>query len=299
MGLKAFAATVTVVFFGVNAGAAQAQQDFSQVEIETVKLTDTLYMLIGSGGNIGVSAGEDGVYLIDDQYAPLSDKIKAAVAEISDKPVRFVVNTHWHGDHVGGNENFGKAGAVIVAHDNVRVRMEQGIDVPALNRTVAPAAGAALPVVTFNDETTLHLNGESARVIHVAAAHTDGDAFIHWPGANVIHTGDIFFNGIYPFIDAWSGGGIAGMIAAADQILALADDDTKIIPGHGPLADREALRIYRDMLATVADRATAAKTAGKSAEEWVAEKPLADIEADWSGGFLKSDQFAQIVFAGL
>lgn len=278
---------------------AQAQQDFSKVEIETIQLTDTLYMLRGAGGNIGVSAGEDGVYLIDDQYAPLTDKILAAVEAISDKPIRFIINTHWHGDHTGGNENFGTRGVVIMAHDAVRARMEKGQAIPVFGMEVPPAPKDALPVVTYAEGMSLHLNGETARIIHVPPAHTDGDSIIHWPASNVIHAGDVVFNGLYPFVDASSGGETAGMIAAAERILALADDETKIITGHGPLASKADIIRFRDMLAEVRARATAAKDAGKSAEEWAAEKPLADFEADWGGGFLATDVFIGIVFAGL
>lgn len=278
---------------------ARAQQDFSKVEIETIKLTDTLYMLRGAGGNIGVSAGEDGVYLIDDQYAPLTDKILAAVKAISDKPIRFVVNTHWHGDHTGGNENFGKGGAVIMAHDAVRVRMEKGQEMPFFDSAIPPAPKDALPDITYSGTATLYMNGEAARLIHVAPAHTDGDTLIHWPESNVIHVGDTFFNGLYPFVDSWSGGAVDGMIAAVDTVLDLANEKTKIIPGHGPLATKADLVQFREMLVTVRDRATAAKAAGKSAEDWAAEKPLADLEADWAGGFLTTDQFIKSVFAGL
>ncbi|MDO9459175.1 MAG: MBL fold metallo-hydrolase [Alphaproteobacteria bacterium] len=289
------------IALGVTLGTAMltpalAQQDFSKVEITTTKLSDTLYMLMGAGGNIGVSAGADGVYLIDDQYAPLSEKIMAAVKAISDKPVKYVVNTHWHGDHTGGNENFGKAGATIIAHEAVRARMAKGGELAAFKMAVPPAAAGALPVITFDDMIALHQNGETARVIHVDPAHTDGDAIIHWPSANVIHTGDTFVNGVFPFVDTSSGGKLDGIIKSADTVLALADDKTKIIPGHGPLATRADLVRFRAMVVTVRERVTAAKAAGKTAEEWAASKPLADLDADWGKGFLPVDKFTQIVF---
>lgn len=283
-----------------GAGSVSAQQqDFSAVEITTTKLSPTLYMLVGEGGNIGVSAGPDGVYLIDDQYAPLSEKILSAVKAISDKPVRYVVNTHWHGDHTGGNENMGKAGATIIAHDAVRTRMARGQEMPLFKNVVPPAPPAALPVVTFSDKASLHLNGETANLIHVAPAHTDGDVIIHWPASNVIHMGDTFFNGIFPFIDAGSGGKLSGMIEAVETVLALAGDETKIIPGHGPLADRGDLTRFHEMLLTVRERAMAAKSAGQTAEEWAASNPFADLESEWGKGFLKAPLFAKVVYSAL
>lgn len=278
---------------------AAQQRDFSKVEITSTKLTPTLFMLTGEGGNIGVSAGPDGVYLIDDQYAPLSEKILAAVKAISDQPVKYVVNTHWHGDHTGGNENMGKAGITIIAHDAVRTRMAKGQEMPLFKSVVPPAPPVALPAVTFSDKASLHLNGETASLIHVAPAHTDGDVIIHWPASNVIHMGDTFFNGIFPFIDAGSGGKLTGLIEAVETGLALADDTTKIIPGHGPLAGKADLVRFHTMLLTVRERAMAAKSAGKTAEEWAASNPFADLEAEWGKGFLKAPLFAQVVYSAL
>lgn len=194
-----------LALLALAASPALAQRDFSKVEIRTTRLTDSTYMLTGSGGNIGLSVGEDAVFLVDDQYAPLTERIKAAIAKITAKPVRFVLNTHWHGDHVGGNENFAGAGAILVAHENVRQRMgaEQFVE---FHRTrVPPSPGAALPVVTFTDGVTFHLNGDEIRAVHVPRAHTDGDAIVHFLKNDVIHAGDVFWNGMYPFIDASSG----------------------------------------------------------------------------------------------
>ena len=279
-----------------STSALAQQQDFSKVAITTTKLSDTLYMLEGEGGNIGVSAGTDGVYLIDDQYAPLSEKIMAAVKAISDKPINYVVNTHWHVDHTGGNENFGKAGAAIIAHDNVRARMEKGGELKAFKMAIPPAPPAALPVITFADRVTLYQNGEAARVTHVNPAHTDGDAIIHWPASNVIHTGDTFVNGFFPFIDTSSGGTLSGLIKSAETVLALADDKTKIIPGHGPLATKADLQKYHAMLLTVQERVTAAKAAGKTAEQWAASNPFADLDADWGKSSIKTPMFTKMVF---
>ncbi|MCG8544991.1 MAG: MBL fold metallo-hydrolase [Alphaproteobacteria bacterium] len=283
----------------VAAGAHAQGRDFSKVEIKTVKLTDTVYALYGAGGNIGVSVGKDGVFLIDDQFAPLTVKILAAVRKLSDKPIRFVINTHWHFDHVGGNENLGKAGVTIVAHENVRKRMSTKQTMVAFNRVVEPAPADAWPQVTYDDGISIYLNGEHARIVHVPNAHTDGDSFVHFTGSNVIHTGDLFFNGFYPFIDTSAGGTMNGLIAAVDKILGLAKEDTKIIPGHGPIATRADLVVYRDMLKTVRDRVARAKKEGKSPEELVKTGAFADIEKKWGNGFLNTQKFISICYMGI
>jgi glyoxylase-like metal-dependent hydrolase (beta-lactamase superfamily II) len=277
------------------APAAACAQDFSKVEIKATRLTDSTYMLSGAGGNIGLSVGDDAVFLIDDQFAPLSDRIKAAIAKITPKPVRFVLNTHWHGDHVGGNENFAAAGAILVAHENVRKRMgaEQFIE---FSRTrVPPSPGAALPVVTFADGVTFHLNGDEIRAVHVPKAHTDGDAVVHFVKNDVIHAGDVFWNGLYPFIDASSGGSIRGTLAACDRLLAIAGPRTRVIPGHGPLSDRAGLQAYRDMLAGVLARIEPMVRDGRTVEEIVAAKPTAQFDAQWGKGFIAPHKFAEMV----
>lgn len=274
-------------------------QDFEDVEIETVRVAPGLHMLVGRGGNIGVSTGADGIVLIDDQYAPLHEKITAAVAAIQPGPVRFLLNTHWHGDHVGGNEAFGLAGAVIVAHDAVRARMSVEQFMKAFDRTVPASPKGALPVVTFAAGVTLHLNGDEIRVLHVPGAHTDGDAIVHFRGANVLHMGDTFFAGRYPFVDLGSGGSLSGVIAAAEQGLALADADTKIIPGHGPLSDRAGLAAYRDLLVTARDRVAAAIAAGRSLAEVVESRPLAEYDDAWGGGFIDPEAFLKVAYTSL
>lgn len=274
-------------------------QDFSGVEIETVPVAEGIYMLIGRGGNIGVSVGEDGVFLIDDQFAPLTGKIMAAIGKLSDKPVRFVINTHWHGDHTGGNENLGKEGAVIIAHDNVYQRMGQENFMAAFNMTVPPAPKAALPVITFNDTATLHLNGDDLWAVHYDNAHTDGDSVMYFTRANVIHTGDIWFNGSYPFIDVASHGGIAGVIQAVEYILMLADDQTRIIPGHGPLGDKKGLQRYIDTLTDIRSRVQKLIDAGKTLEEIQAAKPLADYDATLGKGFLPPERFLEAIYLSL
>jgi glyoxylase-like metal-dependent hydrolase (beta-lactamase superfamily II) len=271
----------------------------AEVEIQTVTVAEGIYMLVGQGGNIGVSAGEDGVFLIDDQFAPLTAKIKAAVAAVSDQPIRFLVNTHWHFDHTGGNENFGNEEVVIVAHDNVRKRLTSGGLIAFFDNQIPPAAKAALPVITFADSVTLHLNGDDLHVFHVPPAHTDGDSVIHFQQANVVHMGDLYFNGLYPFIDNSSGGSVDGVIAAVDKILATIDDDTRIIPGHGPLSNRAELAVYLEMLKDARAKIGALVEAGKSLEETVAAKPTAAWDETWGKTFLTPEQFTGIVYSNL
>ena len=271
------------IVVGISAAAATgslAQQDMSDVQIETIQVADGIYMLVGQGGNIGLSIGDDGPFVIDDQFAPLTEKIQAAIATVTDGTVRFVLNTHWHGDHTGGNENFGKAGAMIVAHENVRRRLNPSEFRDVMGRT-QQAPPEALPVVTFSDAVNLYWNGENIRVFHVEKAHTDGDAIIYFSNANVVHMGDNFFKGRYPFIDVDSGGGIDGMIAADDRVLAMVNSSTKIIPGHGTLSTPDDLREFRNMLITVRDRVRVLLNDGMSVEDIVAAKPTSDLDAVW------------------
>jgi glyoxylase-like metal-dependent hydrolase (beta-lactamase superfamily II) len=274
-------------------------QDFDAVEIKTEQLADGVYMLVGAGGNIAISVGEDSTFMVDDQYAPLTDKIQAAVAAVSDKPVEFVINTHWHGDHVGGNEKLGNAGAVIVAHENVRKRLSTEQLMEFFDRTVPPLPKAGLPVITFTRDVKFHLNGDEIGVFHVAHAHTDGDAIIHFKKANVVHMGDVFFNGMYPFIDISSGGSIDGIIAALDHALTLIDDHTKVVPGHGVLTDRAGTLAYRDMLSGIRKRVATLVEAGKSLEEVIASKPTTEFDEAWGKGFIKPEQMAEFVYTSL
>lgn len=275
------------------------ERDFSQIEIRTQQLGPGLYLLQGAGGNLGLSTGPEGSFLVDADYAPLTEKIKAAIAKVAPQPLRFVVNTHWHGDHTGGNENAGKTGVVIVAHDNVRARMAVEQVNQLFNRTTPPSPHAALPVITFADGVTFQINGEEVAVFHLPNAHTDGDSVVHFKKADVIHTGDIYFNPSYPFIDASSGGNIDGIIAAAKKIHALADEDTKIIPGHGPLSNKAEIGAYVKMLETARASVAALIAAGKTKEEAVAARPTADLDAVWGKGFMKADTFVGVIYSDL
>ena len=274
---------------------AALAQDFSKVEIKTTKLGDTTYMMEGAGGNLGLSIGDDAVFLIDDQFAPLSDRINAAIATLTSKPVKFIVNTHWHYDHTGGNENFGKAGSIIVAHENVRKRMSTEQLIEFMKTTVPASPAVALPMVTFAASVNFHLNGEEIRTIHVPRAHTDGDAIVHFTKSDVIHMGDAYFNGFYPFIDTSSGGTIDGTVAACDRALAIATDRTKIIPGHGPLSNKAELKVYRDMLATVSTRVKKMVADGKKLEDITASDATAEFDEKWGKGFISAAKFREMV----
>ena len=278
---------------------ALAQTNFDKIEITSETLAPGLHVLFGAGGNIGVSTGADATALIDDQYAPLTAKIVAATAKLSPHPIKFVINTHWHGDHTGGNENLGKAGAVIIAHDNVRTRMASDQFMAAMHRTVKASPPAALPVVTFDSTTTLHLNGEDIRAVHIAPAHTDGDSLIVFTKANVIHMGDTFMTTGYPYADLASGGNVRGYLAAHDTALALGNAATRYIPGHGKVSDRAGLVAYRTMVAETIAAVEAAMAGGKTVEQVIAAKPTAPWDARWGNGFIKPDAWVRTIYASL
>ena len=277
-------------------------QDLSQVEVRATQLTETTWMLTGAGGNIGLSVGADSVFVIDDQFAPLAPKIKAAIAKITPKPVQFVLNTHFHYDHTGGNEAFGSAGALIVAHDNVRSRMsvDQLINFTGQRQRQPASPKAALPVITVAGEISFHINNDLVHAFHVPRAHTDGDLIVHFRNSDVFHMGDVFFNGNYPFIDTGSGGTADGMVAAMDRVLALATDNkSRIIPGHGPLATKADLKAQRDMLASVTQRFKDLRKDGKTDAEITAAKPAAEFDATYGNGFIKPEQFVQMMLAAV
>ena len=266
-----------------------------QPEIRIERIAPGVAVLFGRGGNIGVSYGADGNILIDDQYAPATERVIAAVRTLDPDPIRFVINTHWHGDHSGGNENLGRAGTVIVAHDNVRRRMT--MEQLVRGERVPPSPAGALPVITFSENLTFHLNGDTIRAIHVPHAHTDGDSLIFWTRANVLHMGDVYFNGLLPFIDLDSGGSIDGAIAAVETALTLANADTRIIPGHGPMATRADLQAYLAMLREVRDGVARAIRQRRTLPQIQALR-LADRYSR-PGGFISPESFVDTVYRSL
>ncbi len=284
------------VFAALVTGPAVCAQD-NEVKIKIEKIAPGVAVLFGQGGNIGVSYGTEGTVLIDDQFAPLTPKIQAAIAELGASPVKYLINTHWHGDHSGGNENFGKAGAIIMAHDNVRVRM--ATDQKRGERITPPSPAIALPVITYHEGLKLHLNGDEVRTVHMHDAHTDGDSVVMWKTANVVHMGDLYFNKVtLPFIDLNSGGNARGVLAAAEKVLAMTNADTKIIPGHGPMATRADLMAYRDMMKSVIGSVQAGIKAKKSLAQIQATKPAAQWDTS-KDAFIKGDAFVEAVYNSL
>ncbi|MFT4560907.1 MAG: cyclase [Gammaproteobacteria bacterium] len=266
------------------------------VPIDTIEVASGLHLLMGRGGNVAVSSGSDGVLVVDDQYASQYEVIRDAIAKLAPTSTKFIINTHWHSDHAGSNEKMTQNGAIVVAHENVRHRLSNDQVIEFFKVDVPASPSAALPVITFGDDITFHFNGETIRVFHTSNAHTDGDSVVHFRNANVIHAGDTFFYHLYPFIDSGSGGSIAGVISAANKILASSDDETKIIPGHGSLTDKKGLREYRDMLVAVRSAIADLIVAGNTIEQIVLAKPTAAFDEKWGGGFLKPDTFVKIVY---
>jgi cyclase len=282
------AISATIIALSI-ATPALAQRDFSQVEVKISEVVSDIYMLEGAGGNLGLSVGDDGAFVIDDQFAPLSEKIMAAIESVTDKPVEFVLNTHHHGDHTGGNEAFGKSGAHIVAHDNVRKRLVDSGDASAL----------ALPVITFSQTTTFYQNGHELYIFHPENAHTDGDAIVYFRDVNVVHMGDVFFSGRYPYIDIKSGGSLNGYINALEGAAAMVDADTKIIPGHGPLSTKADLDASLSILKDVRTRVQALIDGGLDEDAIVAADPLADLNEKWGWSFIDGERMARIAYQSL
>ncbi|MGB2679555.1 MAG: MBL fold metallo-hydrolase [Candidatus Acidiferrum sp.] len=282
---------------------AQQDRDFSKVQIKVTKVSGNIYMLEGEGGNIAASVGEDGIVIVDDQYAPLAEKIQSALRDlkITDKPVRFVINTHYHGDHTGGNAPFANTGSTVIAQDNVRKRLETGGTAGnggSVKMEVKPAPKAALPVITFEHDVTVHLNGEDIRALHFPAGHTDGDAVIFFPKNNVVHMGDDFVRYGFPFIDVASGGSVQGMIDAMEKASAQLPADVKVIPGHGALSNLDDVREFVKMLKETSAAVQKALNEHKTLEQMKQEKILEPWKK-WSGGFIDSDKFIETLYNSL
>ena len=288
-------------------GAAFAQQqttppvgpDWSKIVVKTTDLGHQTYMLEGQGGNITIAVGDDGVIMVDGQFAPMHDKLKAAIAALTPQKVAFLINTHYHGDHTGGNQLFAKDGATVVSHVNVRARLAAGTTNGLTGAKAPPAPEGALPAKTYTDALTLEVKGRTAQLTHPANAHTDGDTFVYFADANVLSTGDTVTNGRYPNIDFAQGGNIKGMIAASDRYMTLVNDTTKIVPGHGPLSDKAHLVEYRTMLVTARDRMAALIKDGKSESDIYAAKPFADLDAKWAANEQAAKNFMRVVYASL
>ncbi len=276
-----------------------AHEHSKKPPIESQKISDSIYFLSGKGGNLGVSVGEDGTFLIDDKFAPLSDAIIASIKKAGGDVPRFVINTHFHGDHTGGNEEFGKQGAVIVAHDNVRERLKQDNFIKEFLFRFPAQPREGLPVITFAESVTFHINGDKVDVMHMPNAHTDGDSVVYFTKSNVLHTGDLFFNGFYPFVDTTHGGSLLGLIAAIESLLELVDDKTVIIPGHGPIANKRNLQNYNSMLNIAYKRLVDLKNQGKSLEQAIAAKPLASLEKEWADGSFSSKKWITSLYDSL
>jgi glyoxylase-like metal-dependent hydrolase (beta-lactamase superfamily II) len=281
----------------------QENRDFSKVQIKVTKVSGNIYMLEGEGGNIAASVGEDGIVIVDDQYAPLAEKIQAALKDlkITDEPVRFVINTHYHGDHTGGNEPFANAGSTVIAQDNVRKRLEAGGTAGnggSMKVEVKPSPKGALPVITFEHDVTVHLNGEDIRALHFPAGHTDGDAVIFFPKNNVVHMGDDFVRYGFPFIDVASGGSVLGMIVAMEKVSAQLPPDVKVIPGHGAISNLDDVREYVKMLKETAAVVQKALSEHKTLEQMKQEKILEPWKK-WSGEFIDSDKFIETLYNSL
>jgi glyoxylase-like metal-dependent hydrolase (beta-lactamase superfamily II) len=297
--MRRLSVLAVAVLFSCFLATAQ-DEDFSKVQIKVTKVAGNVYMLEGSGGNIGASVGDDGIVIVDDQYAPLADKIQAALKGITDKPVRFIINTHYHGDHTGGNAYFQKQ-APIIAHDNVRKRLESGGAAgngASIHMETKPQPKEALPIITFDHDVTVHLNGEDIRALYFPAGHTDGDSVIFFPKSNVVHMGDDFVTYGFPFIDVDSGGSIDGMIDGVEKVIAQVPPDVKIIPGHGPISNLDDVRAYLSMLKGTREAVAKALKEGKALDQMKQAKLLASWKK-YSGDFVNEDAFLETLYNSL
>jgi cyclase len=284
--------------------ASAQDQDFSKVQIKVTRVSGNVYMLEGSGGNIAASVGDDGIVIVDDQYAPLAEKIAAALKNIgvTDKPVRFVINTHYHGDHTGGNAPFANQGATVIAQDNVRKRLETGGKAGnggSISMDVKPAEKGALPIITFDHDVTVHLNGEDIRALHFPAGHTDGDSIIFFPKANVVHMGDDYVRYGFPFIDVSSGGSVQGMIEACEKVIPMLPPDVKVIPGHGQLSNLDEVREYIQMLKGTTAAVEAALKKGSTLDQMKKDKILAAWDKKYASKFVTQDVFVETLYNSL
>jgi glyoxylase-like metal-dependent hydrolase (beta-lactamase superfamily II) len=274
-------------------------QDWDEIQMTTTALGSGIFMIEGGGGNLVLCTGDDGAFLVDDQYAPLNEKIRAAIAEQTQQEVQWVLNTHWHGDHTGGNENFGGTGSFIVAHENVRQRMSRDQFSEIFDRTTPASPPLALPIVTFNDSISFYWNGQTLRAFHVAPAHTDGDAMVHFVEADVLHTGDVFWSEDFPFVDHASGGSLEGMIEALGLVLATIDDDTQVVPGHGSLSNRAGVERSLEMLLGVRAAIAELLDQGMDVDAVVEADPTAPWNEEWGNGWLNPEQFTRITTTGM
>jgi cyclase len=288
---------LTLVVLFVLPIAATGQTDFSKVEIKATKVAGNVYMLQGAGGNIGVSVGPDGILIVDDQFAPLADKIRAALKGIDQGKLRFILNTHWHFDHTGGNAQFGPE-ATIIAHDNVRKRLSSEQKIPFFKSTVPASPKEALPVITFNHSLSVHFNGEDIRAIHYPNGHTDGDSIIFFTTSNVVHLGDDFFSGTFPFVDVDNGGNVVGLAKNIGEIITKIPPGAKLIPGHGPLSTIDDLKLYHRMLLETTDVVRKKVAAGKTLDQ-IKTEGLPEEWKSWGTGFIKTDQWIELIHISL
>ena len=285
---------LSFLFFLLSAASANNCAE-AKVAIESIQVAENIYMIVGQGGNIGLAIDDDYTLMIDDQFAPLSDAIHAEIKKLTDKPITYLLNTHFHFDHTDGNENFADSVGIIVAHENVRTKLKQGAVIKAFGKTMEPYPESALPSLTYAQKFSIHQSDETIELLHFASAHTDGDTAVHFKDSNVIHAGDVFFSGMYPFIDTANGGSVQGFIAAQEALLQLADKQTKIIPGHGPLSDKADLKRDLQVLKEIVGVVKSELAAGKNHDQISTHQTIQKYDAAYGQGFLNAKQFIEIL----